>query len=368
MKTTFESVDSLRRKLRGLLGTVALANMVALNSGAAAFDSPVGTWDFRGNGSSLSALTILTFSNDFTFKGYELVVPRFKGNQGAFDGRLGVSGNARGDTGSGSGFGNGTVLFGFGPISGPWHFDLRGRVVGFFTEVVSQAAQTCMTTNLTFSVTNFDGSLSYEASTNLTVCFTGAMLFTNFTWSVNSTNDGTLNLLSTNLVFSGSTPGLFTNAVSFTAKVTPNKRLTMLASSSAGKVNYSGIPAAVIQDISGFWSGVKTQDKQPFNEFFDLTSFQVDNPFVADFPDIAEFPNMYFTTNGVGAGYIVDKGVAMVSLHRKIGFAFLETPTGLRATIGSFISNKRVTAAGKTKGIIDPGVSVKFNAALQPGP
>jgi hypothetical protein len=122
-----------------------------------------------------------------------------------------------------------------------------------------------------------------------------------------------------------------------------------------------------MQDISGSWYGLQTLNKQPFNEFFDLTSFQVANPFPGQFPDIAEFPNIYFTTNGVGPGYTVNVGVTMVSLHKKIGFAFVESPNGLRATLGNFTSNKSGTK-GKTKGIIDPGTPVSFDATLLPGP
>jgi hypothetical protein len=368
MKTPLKSANSLARNLLGLLGTVALANSLALTCGAAAFDSPAGTWDFLGTGGKQTAITVLTFSNDFTFKGYELLVPKLNNGGGGSDGRDGSTGNSRGDSGSSSGSSSGTSLFGFGPISGPWHFDPKGKVVGFFTEVVSQSSQDCMNTNLTFSVTNFDGTLTYEAKTNFTVCFTGSSIFTNITWSVNSTNDGTLNIFTTNLTFNGNTPGVFTNAVNFTAKVTPNKRLTMVGTTSVGKMTYNGIPAAFMQDISGSWYGLQTLNKQPFNEFFDLTSFQVANPFPGQFPDIAEFPNIYFTTNGVGPGYTVNVGVTMVSLHKKIGFAFVESPNGLRATLGNFTSNKSVTR-GKTKGIIDPGTPVSFDATLlPPGP
>jgi hypothetical protein len=142
--------------------------------------------------------------------------------------------------------------------------------------------------------------------------------------------------------------------VSFVGKVVPGKRLTLVASSPYGKLNYKGVPFRTVTDISGYWNGSKVQGKQNFIEFFTLLP--------AD-------SNIYHVVDGIGPAYSFSAGFCMVSSQKKIGFTVLEVPEGstnavLRATVGSF-SAKATSAKAKTKGIIESETkaNIKFNAA-----
>ena len=66
--------------------------------------------------------------------------------------------------------------------------------------------------------------------------------------------------------------------MSFLAKVTPHKRITLLAYTSLGTITYSGSPAKDVADMSGPWYGTKVKSKQKIQEFFTLDSFAIDNP------------------------------------------------------------------------------------------
>ena len=145
-----------------------------------------------------------------------------------------------------------------------------------------------------------------------------------------------------------------TNSISFQGKAAAGKRLSLVASTSFGRVTYRGVPfRTTLPDISGNWYGTKKQQGQSFLEFFDLTP--------------STFPNIYYM-DGHGPAYTYTNGMCMVSAQKKIGFALLEsdgTNTTLRATFGGFNSNSRNTK-GNTKGVIDPGTRIHFKAAKSP--
>ena len=112
--------------------------------------NPIGpTWDCLLSGSGQQGIAFLTFSNDFTFSGYQLLV----GKQSAAS-SSGASNDERNSGGDVDGFTTlrhgrlcgGTNLFGFGSLNGPWRYDNKGRVMGYFLQIVNQ--QTTITTNL----------------------------------------------------------------------------------------------------------------------------------------------------------------------------------------------------------------------------
>jgi hypothetical protein len=126
----------------------------------------------------------------------------------------------------------------------------------------------------------------------------------------------------------------------------------------------------VLPNFEG-WSGygLKRQNGTQYTEFFGLHSFSGGNPLPVDLPGIADFPNIYYTTNGVGPSYNLS-GVVVVSKQHNIGFVFWETVgsnTTLRATVGSFVNNARITR-GITRGVIEPSTIIRFDATLQPPP
>ena len=123
------------------LSSVA-APMVALMIGgsavstvAAAFDSPVGVWDFSISGSEKGVARI-RFLNDFTLAGYEILMPGKPLTDSSRDT------NPRGGPTSGSdprtgqpegGSGTNTFLYGGAGVDGFWGFDEKGKVVGAVT-------------------------------------------------------------------------------------------------------------------------------------------------------------------------------------------------------------------------------------------
>lgn len=209
MKKANEMKGSLHRVF---LGAVALAGLLASGSintsQAATLISPAGTWDCIVNGSQGVGLAYLTFSDDFTFSGYELLTtkPRVTPTPSTSSGGR----NPGGDVGRyistnyfGSSASSSTNLFGFGRVNGPWTYDLAsGHVVGYFTQLV----------------------------------------------------------------------GSNTHSVGFWAKVIPNRKLWLVASTPNGKVVYNGVPISTsLPDLSGTWYAYNYHAGQKLVEFFDAT-------------------------------------------------------------------------------------------------
>lgn len=185
-----------------------------------------------------------------------------------------------------------TFIFGFGTLTGQWNLDSKSNVIGFFSYDVVD-----------------------PSSSNTTL-----------------------------------------NTVSFTGKAVPGKRLTLVGSTTFGKISIRGIPFATVTNVSGgdfdgsSWFGTKTSGGIGYQEFFQLTTVS---------------PNIY-GMDGQGPGYTYSfaDSTCMISQQKKIGFAIVETINGtnttLRASVGSFKNGSTVSA--KTKGIISPDKTIKFDA------
>ncbi|HET7623977.1 MAG TPA: hypothetical protein VFM25_01840 [Verrucomicrobiae bacterium] len=310
MNTHSLKFSSLGGNFRRLTLAASLLLAASVINVQAQFKSPVGTWDFVIGGSGESGIAFLTFSDEpgenglFSFNGYEILAPKRtvivqqnnnddSGRGGTDVGRGGSDGRDGGTSGTNtqSTVISKTNLFGFSEIHGSWYYDTRGRVVGYFG----------------FSI---DGG---PTGTNSTL-----------------------------------------NNVSFVGKVKLGKRMTLLATTTGGKLTYRGVPFRDLTDLSGSWNGYKTVNHQTFIEFFSLAPFD---------------ENIYLM-NGNGATYSYQDGICMLSAHKKIGFAAIEVPNGstngvLRASVGSFVNNRRKTKA-VTKGAEEPDTAVKFKATLAP--
>lgn len=339
-------LNAWRRSVRG---AVAIAALLALGGFTAAGEqafNPVGpTWDCLLSGSGQQGIAFITFSNDFTFSGYQLLV----GKQSAASSSSGAANDERssgGDVGrfpeSNTGFSGGTNLFGFGSLSGPWRLDDKGRVIGYFLQVVNQ--QTSITTN--YETTVLDTPIYDTNTTPPTVI--GHIYTTNY-----------------NTTFTTNTAGT-TNGVSFSAKGVQGKRLNLVSSTPNGKVTYNGVPQnqkPIPAPISGRWYGAQKKNHQTFVEFFDLLPTAV--------------RNIYFTTNGEGPGFKF-AGYSMVSVKKKMGFA-LATFEGfgtndvpidaegnisggvLSATMGG-VSYPKQGPKANTKGFEQPITPINFQA------
>lgn len=141
------------------LSSVA-APMVALMIGgsavstvAAAFDSPVGDWDFYFSGSQKGVAQI-TFLGDFTLTGFEILMPgKPKSNSsGDTNPRGGPSTDLDPRTGQPNDGGASTNTFSYGGrlIDGFWGFDEKGKVVGAVT----------FTSSSSTNGLSFDGTVS----------------------------------------------------------------------------------------------------------------------------------------------------------------------------------------------------------------
>jgi hypothetical protein len=344
MKTnsTIAGAGNLRRHAL-TAALAAIASLATLGS-AATFNSPVGKWDCIMSGGGQEGITVIEFydtgsTNGRTFSGYQLLSTTPKKSNGSSSrgpGQKQPTVEARGWPSSGTNDTSGsTNLFGLNGISGPWEYDSSGRVIGQFVQIVA----------------NYDDPNSPT-----------------------------------------------TNGVSFSAKVAPGKRLTLVSSTPNGKVNYRGVPFEALGDISGSWQGVKKQNKQEFVEFFTLSAY-------------AGYPNLY-TAQGSGPGYYYSNGIVnfvsyttntgtviitnidgsvniipdyeiittntyprtnfnwcLLSTQKKIGFDITEVAGSngtARASYGNFKSSKNKTSA-KTKGIIVPGTAISFDADRNAG-
>jgi hypothetical protein len=121
-----------------------------------------------------------------------------------------------------------------------------------------------------------------------------------------------------------------TNQLSFAGRAVADRRLTLVASATLGRVTYSGRPASLLPDISGNYYGIKRVSRSPNSpEFFTLK------------PN--ERLNVYDVV-GSGPGYSY-QGVGLLSSRNRIGFALGLDPdqTVLRAVIGS-LNPRRLTA------------------------
>lgn len=350
----------------GSLVAIALLGSFTGTSRAASADPSVGssfTWDFSSSGSGQRGIAVITFSNDNTFHGFQMWASlppstNVLNNRGGDDGGRGGDG-----TGSTSGSAS-NFVFGFSPINGFWSFNQKKQIVGFFSVAL----------NVTSEVTNYQSGVAIEEITNsqtfdtteIFVSFAQgqAQVVTNYTWA---NPPGFVETYTIDNPFFTTSIGSAeeTNSISFTGTSSFARHLTLVCSTTFGKVTYAGVPSPIAADLTGAWVGTKREGGQLFNEFFNLTSFAAaGNPFPDDLPDITSFPNIYFTTNGVGPGYSY-VGIAMLC-HGEIGFNFNEAGNangGQRASIGP-AKVKKNSVTGKTKGVEEPIVPISFDASL----
>lgn len=354
-----------RLSLRGMAAAALLLGASVQTSQAGSADPSQGdyfTWDLISSGAGQRGMAFITFSNNGTFRGYQLLAAIPSSTNSLTTGRDG-SGIGRNGNGTGGTNAVKNLLFGFGPIDGLWTFNSKGKIVGFFSEAL----------NVTSVVTNYAASTQFftlvngqtSETTNVFVTFTNGQASATVTIAWPNPPPGfnqDYTLANTNFTTQvGSAES--TNIVSFTGTAAGSKHLTLLCTTSFGKVTFKGVEATKSVDLSGNWIGTRSIDGHAANEFFSLVSFQNDNPFPSDFPDIADFPNLFFTTNGLGAGYTFT-GVAMVSQQKQVGFAFINDSGAMRAMMGGLKPTKFGTTA-KTKGIEEPLKLVDFTATLQ---
>jgi hypothetical protein len=294
MKTNLATKGS-RGWFRGLVIAAALLSPggIATMCLAGPFDSPVGpTWDCVMSGNR-KGLASITFSGDgspgSSFTGFEILVPKAPKQSSSSSGR-GGSGDGRTDSDGNTGT-KGTQIFGAEIPSGPWSFDSKGRVIGFFAETAPTGP--CVTNTVTTITLTTNGSEVVVSSNSITVVDCPAI----------------------------------TNSISFIGKVVPGERLTLVCSTPFGKVIYRGVPTVPLTDISGSWYGTKktSEPKLSFTEFFTLTPIDV---------------NLY-DFESIGPGYSYG-GTLLVSKQKKMAIVAGLDPNDdfVRAVTGPYLPGK----------------------------
>jgi hypothetical protein len=208
MKTNMNQTPG--RRLAGACFATLLLTAAASAWAQSTFKSPVGTWDVVISGNQGIGVAYLTFYDDYTFSGSELLTIKDRKSKVATDPRYLIEyGRNFSSTTNNLDSGSATNLYGYTELSGPWNYDSSGNVIGHFVEKVGD-----------------------EGSTNVSL-----------------------------------------NPVSFKAKVVPGKRLTMTATTPGGKVTYRGVAynEEKIPDLTGSWYGMQTAGSLKTYEFFDLT-------------------------------------------------------------------------------------------------
>ena len=310
--------------LKGIVATaLALPACLLLACSVNAQNSPVDTWDFLISGSA-RGIAYITFNDDFTFNGYEVLVPRLANdstednsndvrNDGSAIGRIITPANPSSSSGTAK-----TNLIGFALVSGKWTFDSSGHVLGVYTEGNDNVSCTTNEEVVTTYVTNIvDGGTQVTTSTTtnfVTACETNAI----------------------------------TNGVSFTAIVKPGVRMTLKTTSDNGKTIYRGVPAVEVSDISGFYYALGRKSGQSFIEL--LTIIPSANYFNA------------FDIVGTGPGYNV-LGIALLSSKHQLAIVKIHdvsaaTPNDLTALIGPINVTK---GKARVKGEDANGTRVRYN-------
>jgi hypothetical protein len=303
MKTRLNSMNDFRRLACGALGAITLFVLGGLALPAhAQVNSPVGTWDCLMAGGGQKGIAFLDFSIDSESGEYVL-----QGYE-----LIAESVNTANRSGDGRNLGGGIG---------------RG---------ISDTGTNASTQVNIFGFTPVSGTWSYDDKGRVI----GYISFT-VEDPIGSSN-------------------FVVNAVSFVGKARANKRLNLVASTTFGRVTYHGVPLVPVTGVNGLdfsgtsWYGTKRQSKQDYQEFFTLTASGL-------------MPNIY-DLNGQGPGYTYSLGECMISSSKKIGFALFEvtdTNSMLRASVGSFINNRK-SVRGNTKGIIEPGTNITFKATMNP--
>ncbi len=359
MRTNVVTMKAWNRRVRTGLTAGCILAAGFLSSIQAAPKSPDGTWDCAISGSGQQGIAFRTFTTETavggSFSGYRLlvgtpaststVVPDAR-STGGDDSRGGPVGTANVSTAAR------TNLYGFDRVSGPWQYDISGRIIGRFAESIGGGVVCTTNDNIetvdattTVPVTNPDGSVTYY-TTNITIFVTNPPTITCVT------NTG------------------ITNGVSFVGTVVPARRLSIVASTANGKIIYSGIPYRTnLNDLSGDWYATETKNGASFLDLFSLTSFADGNPFPSEFPDIGSYQNIYFSLDGTSP---TDEftAISVLSARNKVGFAFIGASTNatLSSTIGPVSFSKTATVANTKGAELDqqPPTPIHFKAVRLP--
>jgi hypothetical protein len=310
MKTNFASGKILRATmLSAVLGVGACLCQAApppppspvLTNGAAGWDCVISGQKGEQGILFITFTTIPDVYGNYTFTLSQIHTKVSNGSSSGSNGRNAGGGVGRGGSSTGTpNSESATNIFGFWSVprtgipAGSWGYDAKGNTLGFFIEIVDLGGEG---TNATF----------------------------------------------------------ITNAVSFTAKVTPNKRFTAKYSSSmGGNGTYTGVPMKGVTGLDGHWTGTEKIGSLSTYEFFNLTPMSTSEGYT----------NIYDII-GSGPGYALS-GVCMASSQKKIAFTDFKTtgptnPPSMRATTGSLV-NSKTSLGGNTKGLIDSGTNANYNA------
>lgn len=407
----------LRPRLSWVAGVASALFLLSFTSGAqAALKWPTGTWDFVMSGPR-EGVALMTFSTNGTFVIHEVLVPkarRIPVTTGDQRDDLGDTGRSPGNMSTNSPLPDHTDIYGGESMHGPWGFDTRGRVVGYFYEIteptfstntiqISSAVFTgpaaIAETNYSFQGREFCITLPASFGTNTVLQSSSTFTVTNApnvveTGRTNLNAQGfcvitpmgsltnTDNLTYTNVVYTNQqlcyanivtytnqqtcytniiTAVAVTNAISFVGTVVPGRRFSMLASTPAGKVTYSGVPDVPLADISGSWYGTKHVGKLWYNELFTLTRVVPD-------------ANVYTVTGGGSA--TTYGGVAYLLPQRQLGIVLgiypvfpvgadeNAAPPTIRGVVGSFNPRRLSGALHGLEG--EDFVNIqRFNFAIQ---
>ena len=347
---------------------IALSLVAAAESALAQGNSPTGTWDcvISGTRNGLASLVFSSDTNGGTFNGFEIIVPKGTPSPrtsliaGLVAG-LGSNGLSpkRGDNSNDNSNGTNFFIFGASPVSGNWAFDAKGRIVGSFVETVNQACttetnflQTCVSTNIAFAVTNFDGSVSFTSSTNFTLCFSSSTLETNVLWSATNLDGTFTNFFSMPVTAANTNFTIFTNCssgvsnvVNFIGKVIPGKRLTLTGRGTLGRFAIRGVPSTTLTSLSGSWLGTKKQNRVSTFELFTLGPLTNSVLSFTNSSETITNPPNAFAVTGSGPGYFYTNGLAVLSSQKKLAMAFNlldgnSNYLSTRAVIGAFNARK----------------------------
>src|SRR5882757_3803291 len=158
MKTKLKKLIQTSLPLGSLVAAALLLGSTTQTGLAISADPSAGssfTWDLQSSGGGQRGVAVITFSNNLTFRGYQLLASLPPNTNSSSGGRGGGS-SGRGDSGGSSGKTN-TFLFGFSPIDGTWAFNQKSQIVGLFSVAI----------NVTSEITNYHAGTIQETLTNI---------------------------------------------------------------------------------------------------------------------------------------------------------------------------------------------------------
>lgn len=320
--------NNLVKSCRCAISMAAVLTVAGLVPAIHAQTLPVGSWDCVIGGAR-QGTAFFQFLSNGTFTVTEMIVPNpppappnpadTRGGEG--EGRSGTSTNS---------FTPSPQIFGIEQTNGFWALNSKGQTIGFFEETSEQV--NCAVTPIPFetntSVVDVPFSQTVGTSSDPTTCVSAPTATNNLGGGVTNYTETTI--CSSNIVVCTA----LSNAVSFVGTVS-TKRIVLKCKTPFGNTSYEGVPDQTLPDISGNYSGIRTQAGVSYQEFLTLA---LDG----------SIPNLYdVSLNGPGYSYT---GVSLVSSQKKISFVLGLIPpiptnqvTVVRAVTGSF-NAKNVSA------------------------